>query len=340
MFLSRQLPLADLIRFCHVGRVSLDAGLTLRDVLRQQAASGSPRLRAVAGRIGRHLERGDDLQVALKAEAGVFPPLFLALVAVGEQTGHLPEILQELEKYFLLQQKSWRQIRSNSLLPVIQFVLAIGVIALLIFVLGLIGQSRGTQPASVLGFRGTSGAIQFLLSIAAIIGGLWGAYWVVTRILHRKALLDGVLLWLPGIGGCVRAFVVARFALAMQLTLDTSLAIGRAIRLSLEAAGNAVYQQRGEVIVAAVDDGEELAVALSRAQLFPTDFLSMVAVGEEGGRIVEIMRHQAAQYQEEAARRLKRLVARITGLIWLIYIGFMVAAIFGLAGNYLRPLGG
>jgi type II secretory pathway component PulF len=339
MFFSRQLPLADLIRLCHVARVSLGAGLTLRDVFRQLATGGTARLRPVAERIRLHLERGDSLGAALKDEAGVFPPLFLALAAVGEQTGHLPEMLEELEKYYLLQLRSWRQVRSSSLLPAVQFVLAIGVVALLIFVLGLIGQSQNREPAAVFGFRGTAGAIQFLLCCAAVIGGLWGGWLLVTRVLHRKALLDGILLRLPGVGGCVQAFAVSRFALAMQLTLDTSLAIGKALRLSLEAAGNAVYLERADVIIGAVNDGEDLAVALSRGQVLPADFLSMVAVGEEGGRVVEIMRHQAAQYQEEAARRLKTLVGRITALIWLIYVCLMIVAIMNLAGIYLGALG-
>jgi type II secretory pathway component PulF len=340
MFFSRRLPLGELVRLCHVARINLSAGLTLRDVFRQQATRGSPGVRAVAARISEHLERGDDLRVALKAEKAVFTPLFLALTTVGEQTGHLPEILEELEKYYLLQQKAWRQVRSSSLLPAIQFILAIGVIALVIFVLGLISESRGTQPQTILGFRGTSGAIQFLVSCGAVIGGLCGAYLFITRTLHRKALLDGLLLRFPSVGGCVRAFVVARFALAMQLTLDTSLAIGKAIRLSLEAAGNAVYLEKADVVVAAVDDGEDLAVALSRAQVFPADFLSMVAIAEEGGRVVEIMKHQAAQYHEEAVRRLKALVGRITALFWLIYVGFMIMAIMNLAGVYLQQLGG
>jgi type IV pilus assembly protein PilC len=339
MIFSRELPLGDLIRFCHVARLSLDAGLTLRDVFRQLSARGNHGLRPVAERIRQRLDQGESFQAALKPEEAVFPPLFLALASVGEQTGHLPEILEELEKYYMLQQKSWRQIRSRSMLPMIQFFLALGVIALLIFVLGMISQSRGAEAPSVFGFRGTAGAIRFVVICAAIIGGVWGGYLLVTRVLHRKALVDGVLLGLPRIGPCVRAFAVARFALALQLTLDTSLATGRAVRLSLEATGNAVYRDRAKVILAAIQDGEQLTVALGHGQIFPGDFLSMAAIGEEGGRIVEIMRHQAAQYQEEAARRLNGLVSNLTTLIWLVYVGFMVVAIFSLANLYLRPLG-
>jgi type IV pilus assembly protein PilC len=240
----------------------------------------------------------------------------------------------------VLQQKLWRHVRSRSLLPAVQFVIAIGVIALVIFVLGLIGRSQGTQPQSVLGFSGTSGAIRFVLYCAALFVGIIGGYWLLTRALRQKVMLDSVLLRLPGIGPCVEAFTVARFALALQLTLDTSLPTAKAIRLSLDAAGNAVYRAKAGVITGAVGEGEDLTVALSRGQMLPADFLSMVAVGEEGGRVVEILRHQANHYQEEAGRRAQALARMLTFSIWFIYAAFMVLAILSLAALYLRPLGG
>jgi type II secretory pathway component PulF len=127
--------------------------------------------------------------------------------------------------------------------------------------------------------------------------------------------------------------------LAMQLTLDSAMPLARALRLSLDATGNAAFALQYDAIAAAVEEGEELTVALSHGQLMPPDFLSMVAVAEEGGRIVEIMRHQAAHYHEEASRRTKAATGLASGLIWLIYAGLMIAAIFGLASNILGGLG-
>src|SRR5207248_1624317 len=108
MFLSRQLPLADLIRLCHLVRMNHAAGLTLVAVFRQLAQRSTPRLRPVAEEIRVHLESGESLRAALKAAKASFPALFVSLVTVGEETGHLPEVLEELEKYYLFQQKSWR----------------------------------------------------------------------------------------------------------------------------------------------------------------------------------------------------------------------------------------
>jgi type II secretory pathway component PulF len=291
-------------------------------------------------RIKLALDQGESLQTALNEEAASFPPLFLALASVGEETGQLPEIFGELEKYYLLQQKLRRQLLSQSMLPLIQICFAFFIIALLIFVLGMIGQSRNTKPPGVFGFTGASGSIAFLVLSFGTIGVLLAAYRIVTRTFRQKPVLDAMLLRVPALGPAVEALVLGRFALALRLTLETGMSIQRVMRLSLEATGNAAFAAQAPTINESLKAGDDLTIALSRCRLFPQDFLNMVAVAEEGGRIPEMMRHQADYYYEEAGRRLTVLTKLATFGIWLVYAGFMVIAIFSIANIYLSALGG
>jgi type IV pilus assembly protein PilC len=339
MLFSRQLPLAALTDLCHLLRINLSAGLTLVTVFRQLASRGSNAVRPVAGRILQHLEHGEDLHTALNSETAVFPPLFLGMTDLGEKTGRLPEVLEELEHYYVQQQKFRRQLRQSSFLPAVQFVIAIGIVALLIFVLGAVAQSHGAAAPAVLGFRGTSGAILFLLTWVGLFAAAYAAYAILTRALAQQVVVDSLLLQLPVIGPCVQAVVVGRFALAMQLTLDTSMPLTEALQLSYAAAGNAAFAQHADDVAAAVQDGEELTVALTRGQYMPSDFLSMVAVAEEGGRLVEMMRHQAAYYHEEAARRMQAATRLASGLIKVLYIVLMALGIFQIAGGVIGVVG-
>jgi type IV pilus assembly protein PilC len=338
MLFSSQLPLGNLIELCRVLRHNLGAGLTLRDVFRQQAERGAPAVRPLAAEIRTSLEQGESLKDALERHRYRFPPLFLALASVGEETGQLPEIFTELEKYYILQQKLRRQVISQSIMPVIQLVLAFFVIALLILVLGIIGQSRKTQAPGILGQTGGAGAILFLVLSFGSIGLLIAGYFLFTRAFRQKAAFDAFLLRVPVLGTCVEALVLGRFALALQLTLNTGMPIMRALRLSFRATGNAAYLAQSEPVVQAVKDGEGLTQALGRCRLFPTAFLGMVAVGEEGGRVPEIMQHQAQYYYEEASRRLTALTRVATFGIWLLYAIFMIVAIFRIANMYLSAL--
>src|SRR5437879_2035853 len=105
MLFSRRLPLPALIQLCRSLKHNLAAGIMLRDVFRQQSTRGMPSVRPLAHRIAQSLEVGDNLATALRSEKAAFPPLFLSLASVGEETGNLPEIFGELEKYYLLQQR-------------------------------------------------------------------------------------------------------------------------------------------------------------------------------------------------------------------------------------------
>jgi type II secretory pathway component PulF len=339
MFSSR-IPLSNLIELCRVLRHSLGTGLTLRDVFRQQSERGAAAVRPVAQRIRHALEQGESLEAALKEERHRFPPLFLALASVGEESGQLPEIFGELEKYYLLQQKLRRQVISQSMLPVIQICFAFCIIALLIFVLGIIGQSPGGgKPPGILGQTGAAGSILFLVLSFGSIGLLAAAYLIVTRAFRHKAAFDALLLRIPALGPCVEALALGRFAVGLQLTLDTGMSIQRALRLSLEATGNAAFAGYAGTINEALKGGEDLTTAVSRCPLFPTQFISMIAVAEEGGRVPEMMRHQAEYYYEEASRRLTTLTKLLTFGIWLLYALFMVIAIFKIANIYLSALG-
>src|SRR6185437_13442689 len=92
MLLSSRLSLPVLIELCRALRHNLGAGLTLLAVFRQQQRRGPAAVRALAGRVADLLEKGHSLGQALKREANYFPPLFLSLAEVGEQTGMLPEV--------------------------------------------------------------------------------------------------------------------------------------------------------------------------------------------------------------------------------------------------------
>jgi type II secretory pathway component PulF len=337
MLFSPELPLPSLIEMCRALRHNLGAGLGAHQVFRQLAASGSRPLRSVARRILGGVEQGDSLATCLERDKEHFPPLLVALAGVGEETGQLPEVFGELEKYYLLQLRLRRQFRSQSMLPVIQFVLAVLIIAGMLFVIGLINQSRPGPPT--FGIRGPGAAGIFLIWVIGTVVLLIFGYHVLTSSLKRKAAVDAFLLRVPVVGPCLEALAMSRFAMALQLTLDSSLSIRKALRLSLRATGNEAYACHADAVASALRSGENLTTVLTRTRIFSPDFLHMIAVGEEGGRVPEIMRQQMGHYNEEAERRLRALARAASMGMWLIYAGLMVVAIFRIASMYLGAMG-
>jgi type IV pilus assembly protein PilC len=332
MLFSKQLPLPSLIEFCRVLRHNLAAGLTLRRVFQQQAQRGPVPVRPVAARVSERIEEGESLEAALKPEKDKFPPLFLSLVAVGEESGSLPEVLKELEKYFLLQQKLQREFLSQIAWPAIEFFMAPFVLAGMIFLLAILSSGEPADPLGF-GYKGVSGAFWFLVHFFGTVAALVGLYFLVTRTLKQKAAVDQFLLHLWAIGPCMYALAMTRFCLALRLTMETGMPIARALRLSMRATGNQAFASRAEEVVDSIRTGLDLTQALRQCGLFTEDFLDILANAEEGGRVVEVMAHQADYYEDESRRKMT-ILTRVAS--WGFYGLVAVLLIFMIFRMYLR----
>jgi type II secretory pathway component PulF len=343
MFFFRRLSTRDLIDLCRSMRYSLSSGLTLRDVMDLLTTNGPPRLRPVAAQISRELKAGWSLQDAIGKQSAVFPPIFLALVTVGEESGNLPEVLNELEKYYRVQQKLRREFIDQISWPVVQLVLAVFVIAALIVILDFVahlnpGSDATTDPLG-LGLTGYRGA-------GIVLGGFFGGvavlltvFFLLKRLLRRRAIVEKTLLHIPIIGPCVRAIALTRFCVALHLMLETSLSVRKTLRLALVATDNLAFTAGQGAVESALSRGETITSSLSNCRVFPAHFLGVVAVAEESGRLPEVLRNQAEEYDEEARRRLAVVNKLVSYFIWLGILAVMAFAVIRIFLNvYLKPI--
>jgi type IV pilus assembly protein PilC len=181
---------------------------------------------------------------------------------------------------------------------------------------------------------GTVPALAFLFGSFGVLAAVAGLYLLGRKVL-REGAVDGVLLRLPVIGPCAEALALARFCLALRLTTETGMSITKALRLSLQATDNGAFAASADRVQDAIRGGDDLTVALAQARLFPEQFLHVVGVGEESGRLTEVLGQQGEQYQEEAERRL-RVLAQVAGWgVWLVVAVLIIIAIFRIFLTYL-----
>jgi type II secretory pathway component PulF len=335
---SKRLPLSSLITLCHTLRHNLAAGLSLQRVFRQQAEKGPPLVRPIAGRISAKIDKGDDLESALQAEEAYFPPLFLSMATIGEESGSLPEVFQELEKYYSLQQKLKRQFYSQISWPVFQLVIAIATITLMILIIGMLA-SNPEEAYDPLGFGvGPGPAVRFLAIVFLILATLACIYFGGKHVMKQKGVIDEILLRIPVIGPTIRAFALTRFCLGLRLTMETGMPITRAVDLSLRATDNDAFISKSEQIRDKLSDGEELAPSIRATRIFPENFENILANAEESGRMTQVLEHQAKYYEEESSRRLT-ILATVAGWgVWLVVAIFLVVMILRMAFKYIGLL--
>jgi type II secretory pathway component PulF len=137
------------------------------------------------------------------------------------------------------------------------------------------------------------------------------------------------------LGACLRTLALSRFCLALRLTLETAMSMARALRLSFRATDNQAFVAKQETAVAAVKRGDDLTTALTATGLFPDEFRHILAVGEESGRLNDVLRRQAEHYHEEADRRLKTLNVAVITVVSLAVAGFVIFLIFRIFSTYV-----
>jgi type IV pilus assembly protein PilC len=337
---SSHLSLSDLAELSRVLRHCVGAGLTVRDVFRQLSARGRPAVRAAAARISTTLDQGQSLEESLKSQCGLFPPLFVSLLSVGERTGMLPEVATDLEKYYSRQLKLRKKFVSQITWPVIQFFLAVFVLATVIWVMGFLAKPEPGKPPFDplgLGLRGGEGALLFLGVVFGTLGGC-AAVFIVTRRRIKSGAFDAWLLSLPAVGPCLRVLAMARFCLAFSLTSEAGMVVHRALRLSMRATGNNAFLAASGKAEETVRRGDEVMRALAQTRLFPEEFLHIVAVGEESGSLPEVLRKQAEHYDDEAGRRLKTLANLAGAATWVLVAVLIIFAIFRIFLSYLSQI--
>lgn len=321
---------------CRGMRQPLEAGLTLLQVAKLLAKGGPRGQRRLGAHLAARVQGGQALGDALASFRPSLPALFLSMARVGEETGRLPDTLRGLERYYALQEKMLRQVRGRFALLLIQFGLAVLVLALVIGITTTVAPRGGI---AILGLRGWGGALAFVGLAGAVLVLLYLLVRLLAWSVRHSRGMASIARRLPGLGPFWEALLLSRLALALHLTMDSSLPLPRALRLSFRATGDAAYEDAGEGAAEGVRRGKELSVALGKARLLPLTFLEVVAVAEAVGSVPERLGHLAEEYHEEAVRRSQGLVRWASLLLWFLYAVPVLLAIFALAGAYRSALG-
>ena len=342
MFFSPRIRLTPLAQLCHRLATATGAGLEDRRIWRDEAERGSSAQQRHAAVVRDELASSQSVSDALRKTGDYFPPLFRSMVAMGEVSGHLDRAYKRLAQHYDKTLAARRAFLGRLSWPLTQLVIALFVIGLLIWVMGLsaINKSASAPQVDMLGWGliGTRGLIVYVNMLLVIAIGLVllveagrrGALW--TRNLQRYALA------IPVLGDPLKTLALARFTWALQLVLDTPMDLRKALPLALEASGNDFFARHGAEVARRIEQGMDMHSALAATGAFPVDLLDHVKVGEESGRMVETMERLSAEYQERAGLAIS-ILAQLAGYaIWLLVAVFIITMIFRLFSFYAQTI--
>lgn len=326
---------AELAEWARALATTLRAGVPILKALRTQADRGDARIRAVNAALLESLHGGEDIAGAIDENSRFFPSLVVSMTHVGVSTGHLPEVLRELEKYYRFQVSLRRLLLQQIAWPMFQLVVAIFVIALVIYLMGLLG------GMDILGFglTGASGALIWLGGWAVLASMSFGGYWFARNNLNQAEPIDRLLLRIPVLGKVLRTLAMARVAMALNLTLETGMTLTKAIPMALAASDNAAVASKSYAVTERVRAGESLSEALREHSIFPDELLEILSNAEEAGRVPEAMQQLSVELGQRAQHQMGLLNQAAGWLVWLLVAALLVYLILTIAMKaYIQPM--
>jgi len=283
--------------------------------------------------IASHVRNGGSLAEAIAGQGNYFPPHFARMVEVGERSGRLEVVLDRLAGYYQERVELRRSFHNAILWPCIQLFLALIVVALLIYVPTLF-QNPGDENIDLLGFGliGLPGLIKYgtFLLIAGAVLTLF--YWAV-----RFGMFGFVTqLWMraPLIGRRLRVFPESRFVQTLALTIDSGMDAWSAVDLSFRSAQASVYRNKAESAKQQVLDGLEIHDVLDRTGLFSRDTIEAIELGEETGRLSEMLEKHFRYLTMRVKTTMATIAYGATGIVWLSVACMIIFLIFRLYAAY------
>jgi type II secretory pathway component PulF len=327
-----KIPHGQLLVFTEQLAHLLQAGMTLDEGLSVlEKRLKQPRVQQMTHTLHQALVDGRSFSQALSELPRIFPPLYVNLVAAGEASGALPQILLRLVKH-LMQAKELRD-RVQQALIYPAFLALAGAVLITIFITFMVPQLTGFMAQ-------TGGALplptRILLQIHHAITGYWwlGVLAGISAVIGFRALVrsdegrigwDRFRLMIPGYGRVIRHRYYAQFSRTLGTLMENGIPLLRSLDLVSEIAGNRFLELKLSEVRKAVIDGATLSAALQAQKIFPDLFTDMMAVGEQTGHFAETMQAIADVYERE----LDKAVGVISQLIPPVII-VVIAALVGL----------
>ncbi|NOY28951.1 MAG: hypothetical protein GXP28_01885 [Planctomycetes bacterium] len=342
MFFSPRIRLKSLAQLCYRLATATGAGIEDRKVWRAEAARGSRSQQRKISCVADELAKGQSIPDALRTTGKFFPPLFRQMVEVGEIGGRLDRTYGRLATHYERTLKVRRDFMGRLAWPLLQFSMALGIVGLLIWIMGMLPANTGPKGVQAdilgLGLIGTRGLVIYV-NILIVLGiALLLLMEVLRRGIGWTRSLQRMALRIPVIGGALKTLALSRFTWALQLVLDTPMDLRRALPLALEATGNDYYACEGPGVALRIEQGQSLHAALTAAGVFPVDLLDSIHVGEESGRLVETMERQSSEYQERAGIAISILAQAAGYLVWVLVAAMIIMMIFRIFSFYVGTI--
>jgi type II secretory pathway component PulF len=316
------------------------AGLPLLnclELIRKQQRK--PGMRRMFEHLTKAVSSGKSLSEALAEHKRVFGPLYLSMIRVGETGGILEQTSTQLAAILGREDRIKTNMKNAAAYPI--FVLCIGLISAAIIITGIlpkimatidVGDAALPLPTRIL--QTVSDSMRTLFTSVGgwiILVGLLIGFWAFRKWSKTAGRMtwDQFKLRIPVLGSVLRTIAVGRFARTLGALTKGGVTILEALSVVRDTLGNEVLGREIDVVAEKVRRGESLADPLEQSGYFPPLLVQIVAVGEQTGKLDELLLNAAETFDTDADAAINRFMAIFPAFLILllaVIIGFIIAA--------------
>lgn len=335
---SRRVSTYDLVLYTKQVVTMIRVGIPITqtlEILHEQTEH--PRLREVSQVLRLDVQEGTSFSEALEKHPKVFPPLYCTIVAAGEKSGALPIAMDRL--VYLIEHEAMVKNEVKSAIRYPLMVVAALVVAFIIM-LGFVIPSFASffekadlvlpLPTRIC-LQLSAFLTQYGLYLLAAVVALGFLVRYLLRLPSAQLYRDTLLLKLPIIGPVLIKSAMTRFASVFAILQSSGILILEALDILSQSIGNAAISTQFMRLRESLKEGQGMSVPLRAARYFPPLLVSMVAIGEETGRLDEMLRTVAAHYDMELRHTIKKMtdsIGPILIVVLLIVVGFFALSIY------------
>ncbi|NLO47538.1 MAG: type II secretion system F family protein [Clostridiales bacterium] len=328
----------DLAVFCRQLAVIINSGVTIIEAIDILSKQMSKKIfRDALEAVGDDVQKGKLLSQAMSSFPTIFPEFLRNMIRVGEASGTLDDIMDQMANYYESEDKINRKVKSAMTYPMILGIMTVGVVILLMVMVlpmfsGVLSEMGGEMPGitkvlmSISSFM-TANFLYIVFIIVFIIIGIT-AY---GRSDSGRLRFDAIRLKVPVFKNITIKVITSRFARSMGILLKSGLNIINAMDIMSTLIGNRVVEARFVQSSEEVQQGRGISESLVKLEIFPPLLIHMVAVGERTGELDQMLLRTSGFFDDEAEAAISKMTTMIEPAMIVVLagvIGVILLSIF------------
>jgi general secretion pathway protein F len=295
----------------------------------------SPRFKQIVSSISGGLKDGKTLSEALSSYPKVFPLLYINMVRSGESGGVLDETLRRLAKFREEQEEVRANISSALAYPI--FIIIVGVVTIIVLLtfgiprlVSLFSEVKQTLPLPTRILISISSGIRNYWYLGIVFIAFFALMFKQKQVSNKKKIIfDKFKLSLPLLGNFAKKAMLAEFVRTFALLLSNGVPVLEALQITVPTINNEVFKLELEKVHSDIIMGTPLSQSMKKSSWFPAFLINMIAVGERGGNLQEVLVDVAVFYEREVNKINKIMTSLLEPAIILVMgliVGFIVMA--------------